>query len=89
MAMFNWSPCIIILQTDIFNSVAVPDPLLVRQKKPLENQDSQTYWSTGWPAKHAHIFLYPVKHDAHVHYCTVAYTGRVTFYKVPEQHGHD
>ena len=36
----------------------------------------------------AFLFWYLVKSDASVRYSTVAYTGQVTFYKVPEQHGH-
>ena len=34
------------------------------------------------------FFWYLVKRDASVRYCTVAYTGQVTFYKVPETHSH-
>ena len=34
------------------------------------------------------LFWYLVKHHARVRYCTVAYTGQVTFYKEPVQHGH-
>ena len=34
------------------------------------------------------FFRHLVKSDVSVRYCTVAYAGRVTFYKVPEQHGH-
>ena len=35
-------------------------------------------------------FLYSVKSDASERYsCTVAYTGQVTFYKVPENHGYE
>jgi len=33
-------------------------------------------------------FLYLVKSDLTSVPCTVAYTGQVTFYKVPEIHGH-
>ena len=34
------------------------------------------------------LFWYLVKCDSIVNsYCTVAYTGEVTFYKVPEKHG--
>ena len=33
------------------------------------------------------LFWYLVKSDASVRYCTVAVTGQVTFYKVPEQNG--
>ena len=34
------------------------------------------------------LFLYLVKGDASVRYYTAAYSGQVTFYKVPEKHGH-
>ena len=33
------------------------------------------------------LFWWLVKSDARVRYCTVAYTGQVMLYKVPEQHG--
>ena len=38
----------------------------------------------GDQLKHGRVFLvlFPV------YACTVAYTGQVTFYKVPEKHGH-
>ena len=34
------------------------------------------------------LFWYLVKSDVIVRYCTVAYTGRVIFYKLPDQSGH-
>ena len=34
------------------------------------------------------FFWYLVIIGAGVRYCTVLYTGKVTFYKVPETHGH-
>ena len=34
------------------------------------------------------LFLYLEKSDASVRYSKLAYTGQVTFYKVPETHGH-
>ena len=33
-------------------------------------------------------FWYLVESDASLRYCTEAYTGQVTYDKVPEQHGH-
>ena len=34
------------------------------------------------------LVWYLVQSDTSVCYFALAYTGRVTFYKVPEQHGH-
>ena len=36
------------------------------------------------PDNHGRVVLVPCKSDACVCYCTAAYTGQVTFYKVPK-----
>ena len=43
---------------------------------------------TGWPVKHGRLFWYLVKSGFPMYACTVAYTGQVTFYKIPEKYGH-
>ena len=34
------------------------------------------------------VFLYLAESDTSVRFCTVAYTGQITFYKVQETHNH-
>ena len=41
--------------------------------------------STGWPVKHGRFFCYLGKVTCPVYTCTLAYTGQVTFFKVPEK----
>ena len=46
-------------------------------------------WYTGLPVKHISVFWYLVKKKTCLGFtCTVAYTEKVTFYKVPEKYGH-
>ena len=49
----------------------------------------QTGNHTGWPVKHDRVFFGTLKKSglSGVQFCTVAYTGQVTFYKGPEQKG--
>ena len=56
------------------------------QKKNINPLSKNIY--SARPDKHGRLVWYLVKSDTNVHYCTVAYTGQVTFYKVPEQQGH-
>ena len=45
--------------------------------------------TTGWPVKHGCVFSGTLeKVTFPVYSCTLAYTEQVTFYKVPEIHGH-
>ena len=41
------------------------------------------FLATGWPVKHGHVLLVPLKKSEFE--CTVE--RQVTFYKVPEKHG--
>ena len=70
-----------------------PDLRLIRHSETntrIQNTRRQVEHSPLQPnqIKLAVFFLYPVKSDAIILYCTVAYTGQVTFYKVPEKHNH-
>ena len=46
--------------------------------------DAQKRFSTTRLDKHGRVVLVPLKSDAKVRFCTVAYTGQVTFYKIQE-----
>ena len=51
--------------------------------------DKALIWKTPFTVKHDQItitvlFWYLVKIDERIRYCTIAYTGEIMFYKVPE-----
>ena len=70
--MFNWSPCISMKKFINISQLVYPTYFQL------------TYRVTSY----TWLCCSGTYSDASLRYCTVAYTEQVTFYKVPETHGH-